>query len=86
MYNVASKKITTRVEYCEYIPEYSSYIPICYIQSNKGYAPNVINNTNLYFSYVREPMSRASDDKGQQLWVRNSEFFHTSSYYDALNG
>lgn len=86
LYNVASKKITTRVEYCEYIPEYSSYIPICYIQSNKGYAPNVINNTNLYFSYVREPMSRASDDKGQQLWVRNSEFFHTSSYYDALNG
>lgn len=89
LYNVlAGNRISTRVEYCEYIPVYSSYIPICYIQSEKGYTwsiPNVIDNTNLYFSYVREPM-KDSYEKGQQLWVRNSEFFHTSSYYDALNG
>lgn len=92
LYNVSgnyNRKYYTRVEYCEYIPECSSYIPICYIQAEKGYirtTPNVIDNTNLYFSYVREPMSWSSYEKGQQLWVRNSEFFHTSSYYDALYG
>lgn len=75
---------TQQIDYCLYDNLISAYMPKGYIRTGDGIKNNVLTNNNVYFMFVTLKWSNTAVTN--DVKYSNIEFFHTSSYYDALNG
>lgn len=73
-----------QIDYCLYNDIVSSYVPRGYMRVGDGSYNDTLTNNDAYFEIVMLNNSNTSVNPSMEF--KNMEFFHTSSYYDALNG
>lgn len=75
---------TQQIDFCLYDNLISGYMPKGYIRTGDGIKTNVLTNNNVYFMF--DTLKWNNTAVNNEVKYSNIEFFHTSSYYDALNG
>lgn len=77
--------IEQQIDYCIYNDFLSAYIPMGFVRCSDGTHDKVVRNNDVYFGFG----GLSSNDwhsSSASTTKYNVEFFHASSYYDALNG
>ena len=85
--NSLSYKWTTQMlDYCLYDNYVSAYRPMGYLGIGDGVDDMILRNNSAFFEFASTANHSVSQTSASTTTFYNVEFFHTSSYYDALNG
>lgn len=74
------------LDYCLYDNYVSAYRPMGYLGIGDGVNDMILRNNSAFFEFASTANHSVYSTSASTTTFYNVEFFHTSSYYDALNG
>ena len=77
---------TQMLDYCLYDNYVSAYRPMGYLGIGDGVNDMILRNNSAFFEFASTANHSVYSTSASTTTFYNVEFFHTSSYYDALNG
>lgn len=77
---------TQMLDYCLYDNYVSAYRPMGYLGIGDGVNDMILRNNSAFFEFASTANHSIYSTSASTTTFYNVEFFHTSSYYDALNG
>ena len=84
--SLAHNQTTQMLDYCLYDNYVSAYRPMGYLGIGDGVNDMILRNNSAFFEFASTANHSVYSTSASTTTFYNVEFFHTSSYYDALNG
>lgn len=84
--SLAHNPTTQMLDYCLYDNYVSAYRPMGYLGIGDGVNDMILRNNSAFFEFASTANHSIYSTSASTTTFYNVEFFHTSSYYDALNG
>jgi len=84
--SLAHNPTTQMLDYCLYDNYVSAYRSMGYLGIGDGVNDMILRNNSAFFEFASTANHSVYSTSASTTTFYNVEFFHTSSYYDALNG